>query len=98
MNHKWQGIRAAAVVCAAIGWWGLWYPELATAADSYAIVQEDGTVLPASEVIKCEFDERYCEELLQAEGSQIRFRSRFLQWLEEYFEKVGSEDDFRKQE
>jgi len=95
MKQKWQGVRTAVAVCAAIGWWGLWYPELATAADTYAIVLEDGTVLPASEVIECKFSELDCEELLQADGSQIRFRSRFLKWLEEYFEKVGSEDDFR---
>ena len=98
MNRKWQGLRMAMVCCAAIGWWGLWYPELSTAADTYAIVLEDGTVLSASEVVECEFGEQYCEELLQADNSQIRFRSRFLQWLEEYFEKVGSEDDFRENE
>lgn len=98
MNHKWQGVRLAMVMCMAIGWWGLWYPELITAADAYAIVQEDGTVLLASEVIECELGEAYCEELLQADHSQIRFRSRFLQWLEEYFEKVGSEDDFGENE
>lgn len=98
MNHRWQNVRIATVVCAAIGWWGMWYPELTTAADTYAIVQEDGTVLPASEVVKCDFGELYCEELLQADNSQIRFRSKFLQWLEEYFEKVGSEDDFRENE
>ena len=92
MNHRWQGVRMAAVLCAAIGWWGLWYPELATAADAYAIVQEDGTVLSASEVMECEFDEETYAELLQADSSQVRFRSRFLQWLEEYFEKVGSEE------
>ncbi len=92
MNHRWQGVRIAAVLSVAIGWWGLWYPQLATVADTYAIVQEDGTVLMSSEVIECELDEEYCAELLQADGSQVRFRSRLMEWLEEYFEKVRSEE------
>ncbi len=92
MNHKWQGVRLAAILCVAIGWWGLWYPELAREAEAYAIVQEDGTVLMASEVIECELDEESYAELFQAEGNQVRLRSRFLLWLEEYFKKDRSEE------
>lgn len=92
MNHKWQGIGLAAILSVAIGWWGLWYPELAKAAGAYAIVQEDGTILLASEVVECELDEEAFAKLLEAEDDQVRFRSRFLQWLEEYFEKDRSEE------
>lgn len=91
MNHRWQGIRLAVLLSVSIGWWGLWYPELATAADTYAIVSEDGTVQTPSEVIECELNEYSYSELLQMDCSEIHFSSRFWQWLEEYFEKVRSE-------
>lgn len=91
MNQKWQGVRFAAILCGVIGWWGLWYPEFAKEVDGYAIVQEDGTVLMASEVIECEFDKQIYSELLEMDGSQIRLRSKFLMWLEEYYEKDRSE-------
>ena len=91
MNHRWQGVRFALLASAAIGWWGLWYPELAKAADAYVIVNEDGTVQKASEVVECEFNEYSYLDLLKIDGEQIRFRSKIWQTVEEYFEKVRSE-------
>lgn len=92
MNHRGQEIRVALILSMAIGWWGLWYPELATAADAYVVVQEDGTVQTASEVIECGLDECTYWEMLQADGDQVRFRSKLWQMLEEYWKKVRSEE------
>ncbi len=92
MNQRGQGIRVALLLSVAISWWGLWYPELATAADAYVIVQEDGSVQTASEVIECGFGEYTYWEMLQAEGDQVRFRSKLWQILEEYWKKVRSEE------
>ncbi|MBQ7775142.1 MAG: hypothetical protein IJ379_04390 [Lachnospiraceae bacterium] len=92
MKQRWQGVRLALLCSVAIGWWGLWYPELATAADTYVIVYEDGTVQTAAEVIECGLDEQACWELLQMDGEQIHFRSKLWQSLEEYIEKVRSEE------
>lgn len=87
MNRRWQGIRMALCFSMAVGWWGLWYPELATAADTYAIVSEDGTVQKASEVVECGLNGYSYEELLQMDGTQLRFRSKLWQMIEEYFKK-----------
>ena len=34
MNKKTFGLRVAAGLCAALGWWGLLYPELALTPDT----------------------------------------------------------------
>lgn len=92
MNQKWQGVRIAVLFSIVISWWGLWYPELATAADTYVIVQEDGTVQKASEVIECGIGEYSYMDLLQIDGEQIRFRSKLWQAVEEYMKKVRSKE------
>lgn len=92
MNHRWQGVRLAVLFSMAVSWWGLWYSELATAADTYVIVNEDGTVQKASEVIECGFNECSYLDLLQIDTEQIRFRSKLWQTVEEYIKKVRSEE------
>ncbi len=91
MNSKWQGVKIAVLLSVAIGWWGLWYPELATEADTYAIVWEDGTVQSASEVIECELNGYSYMDLMEADNSQLQFRSKLWMKLEEYLKKVRSE-------
>ena len=41
MRKKWLGIRVAAGLCAALGWWGLLYPELALTPDTVKVSVED---------------------------------------------------------
>ncbi len=91
MNSKWQGAKIAVLLSVVIGWWGLWYPELATEAEVYAIVMEDGTVQSVSEVIECELSGYTYMDLMEADNSQIQFRSKMLMKLEEYLKKVRSE-------
>lgn len=93
MKCKMQGIRTVVLCSLAIGWWGLWYPELSAAADTYVIVYEDGTVQSAAEVLECGFDEYSYEELWEIEGDQIRFRCKLWQTVEEYIMKVRSGND-----
>ena len=38
MKKKWINIRIIAGMCAALGWWGLLYPELALTPDTVKVI------------------------------------------------------------
>ena len=75
---KWFGIRIATGICAAIGWWGMIYPELALTPDIVLIrtETEDGGLQEQSP--DWDFDSELYMELLGAGPSRIVFRSRIL--------------------
>lgn len=87
MKQKNLGIRAIISMCLAIGWWDLWYPEITREADIYRVVYEEGTVQNSQEVVKWELDEYTFYDFLSMDSDQIQFRSRLLEWIEEYFDK-----------
>ncbi|MBQ2804121.1 MAG: hypothetical protein IJF07_09520 [Lachnospiraceae bacterium] len=70
--------RVALTLCAAWGWWGILYPELTMTSDTYRIVYEDGTVQTDLEVVEWDFDNDIYKCLLEADSSQIHFRSRLF--------------------
>lgn len=62
-------------VCAALGWWGTFYPEFTLTSDTCRIVDESGSYI--------ETDDDYSRielygDILQAGRSHIRPRSRLL--------------------
>lgn len=62
-------------VCAALGWWGIFYPEFTLTSDTCRIVDESGSYI--------EMDDDYSglelyEDILQAGRSHIRPRSKLL--------------------
>ena len=67
---------------AALGWWGVLYPELTLTPDTYAIVGEEKAggeaVQKAEEVVKWDFSSDIYKKLLEAEAGQIQFKSRLL--------------------
>lgn len=65
-------------ICAAFGWWGLLYPELAMTPSTYKVIYEDTAVQKQENVVKWDFDDDIYWEILEADRSQIRFRSRLL--------------------
>lgn len=75
---------AAAAICAALGWWGVLYPELTMTPDTYRVICQDGTVQNVQEVVEWNFDSDIYLEILNAEPGRIHFRSRLLQTVEEY--------------
>lgn len=93
-------IEMALCACAALGWWGVFYPELAMTPDTYRVVREaklssDDAVLQEEgtsgddevyETIDWDFDREIYFEILQADVGQIRFKSRLLMSLREIFE------------
>ena len=78
-KNKWiLSIRFLLTVCAAYGWWGVLYPELTMTQDTYRIVMEDDAVQTEWEMIELEGDENIYEAILEADSSQVHFRSRLL--------------------
>lgn len=93
-------IEMALCICAALGWWGVFYPELTMTPDTYKVVREaklfsedkglqnEGT-FGDDEVCKTadwDFDREIYFEILQADAGQIRFKSKLLMSLKEMFE------------
>lgn len=78
MKKKWLVFRVAAGMCAALGWWGLLYPELTLTPDTVeiSVEEEDGSLRPLSG--EWDFDSGLYLELLGADPDQITFRSRLL--------------------
>ncbi|MDL2301172.1 hypothetical protein LJC58_02335 [Lachnospiraceae bacterium OttesenSCG-928-D06] len=76
-------LRIGITACAALLWWGFLYPELSLTPDTYEIILEDGSVQNQEEVIEWDFDSDILKQLLNAERSQIRFRSKILDIVRE---------------
>ena len=86
MKKYLTGIRIVTCICCAIVWWGLVFPEIAMTADTYNIVNDDGTVLSEEELLDIE-DSEILLEILNANKGQIRYRSELLHTASEYFQK-----------
>lgn len=68
-------------MCSALGCWGVLYPELTMTPDTYRVVCEDGTVQKEPKVVEWDFDSNIYMDILNADRSRIRFRSKLLQEL-----------------
>ena len=72
-------IRIMVTACAAFGWWGLLYPELTMTPSTLNVVYEEDSVQEMP--LEWDLDEDIYFELLEADRSQIRFKSRLLMRL-----------------
>lgn len=86
MKKKWLGIRIITGLCAALGWWGLLYPELTLTPDTVRVTggseEDTGNTLP----LEWSFDSSLYLDLLNADSGQISFRSRLLTDLSSFLE------------
>lgn len=78
MKKKWLGIRMSIGICAALGWWGLLYPELTLTPDTVKVIQlsEDGESLTLSQ--EWSFDSNLYWDIINAGSDRITFRSKLL--------------------
>jgi len=82
--------RAVIMMCAALGWWGIWFPELAVWADTVCVVEEEyseNTVQQREKMIEYDAAWEIIEGLKQADREQIQVKSRLLQLIEQYLQK-----------
>lgn len=92
--RKWKNFRAVLMICAALGWWGIWFPELAVWADAVCVVTQDsaqGSVQQGEKVVECDTAQEICDGLLHADKEQIQLRSRLFTLLEQYLQKNKDE-------
>lgn len=80
------GIRIIAAFCAALGWWGLLYPELTLTPDTVRIICENEDGSETLSDLEWELTDSLYLELLGAERGSIRFRSRLLTELNALWE------------
>lgn len=79
-------IRIVTALCAALGWWGLLYPELTLTPDTVKVIAgtQDGEEFLQERDF--DFGDSLYLELLNADRSSIRFRSRLLTELNAFWE------------
>ena len=88
MKKKWLGIRVAIGLCAALGWWGLLYPELALTPDTVKVSGSDEAGGPSDPAWS--FDSSLYLDLLNADRDNITFRSRLLTEIRELFKSFNN--------
>ena len=86
MKNKKLGIRIITAMCAALGWWGLLYPELTLTPETVRIVIEDASGQEISLDRNKSLDDSFYLELLEADSGSVRFRSRILTELNAFWE------------
>ena len=89
MKNKKLGIRIITAMCAALGWWGLLYPELTLTPETVRIVIEDASGQEISLDRNKSLDDSFYLELLEADSGSIRFRSRILTELNAFWEAIS---------
>ncbi len=88
MKKTISGILA---ICAALGWWGALYPQFTLVEGTYQIVEEPTVADSGENRLETELDgSRLYWSILDADCSQIRFKSRLLtEWSE--FHESGNQ-------
>ncbi len=86
-----KGLRIITAVCAALGWWGLLYPELTLTPDTVRVICEDGNGGEISADCQGLLDNNLYLDLLGTDRSNIRFRSRLLTELSAFWEAFSWE-------
>ena len=78
MKKKFLGIRVVLSMCAALGWWGFLYPQLAFTPDTVTIKAEDKDGSLRDVETGWDFDASLYRELLGIGPDKIILRSRLL--------------------
>lgn len=88
MKKKYAGIRVAFTICAALGWWGMLYPELTMTPDTYEVVWEEAVPGAEEKLPEWDADSDIYRMILETDSSRIRFRSRLLTKADEFWERL----------
>lgn len=83
--------RCICCMLVAIGWWSIWYPQIALPKEAVQIIDESGTVQDPEEVLECDSEEIPYELLKMMRKENVQVRFKVVELLQEYVEKVGKE-------
>ncbi len=86
MKKKRLELRILLSVCAAVGWWGMLYPQLAMTPDTYRIIYEDETVQASEDMLEWDFDSDICRRILEAEDGEVHLRSKLFTKISAFIE------------
>jgi hypothetical protein len=92
MKKRLTGIRITAVLCAALGWWGLIYPQFALTPDTVKVIQADGDGSGRDVTGETALDGSLLRDMLNAGEGCIRFRSRLYADLKPLVEAFQNAD------
>ena len=100
MKRVLTGVKTALCICAVLGWWGVLYPELVLTAETYRVCDDNGQ---ERQDIQAEPDIREGQNpptgqdiywnLLKADRSEIRFRSRLFAEWNKFMEAFNESDE-----
>lgn len=85
MRKRMTNLRAVLLLCAALGWWGYLYPDLAFNRETVKIL----TLNEAGEEVLLEDEEAcliYYRRLMQADNAHVRVRFKFLEEINSLLE------------
>lgn len=91
MKKKCLGIRIIISLCAALGWWGLLYPELSLTPDTVVFRIKDDSGTLREQPLEWDFDGSIYRDLLNAGPDRITFRSRLLTDFNTLWEAINGD-------
>lgn len=83
--------RCICYLIIALGWWSIWYPQIALPKEAVQIVDESGTVQDPAEVLECDCDEVPYELIKYMSTEKVQVRFKFVELFQDYVEKVRNE-------
>ena len=88
MKKKWLKSRAVITICAALGWWGLLYPELTLTPDTVIVYESDSSHRSATHSEISLSGRALYRALLSAKREDITYRSKLLEDLSLFWEAL----------
>ncbi len=89
MRKKWKEIRVLVGICAALGWWGVIYPELTLLPDTYQITSDEAVEEYNKESFHYEWsmDDTLYYDILKADKDSVVFKSKLWDSISALIEK-----------
>ena len=75
----WSKIKAVMMICVALGWWSVWFPEFAVWADAVCVAEYEQDITNKLQgEISLEEARVISREIVHADRDQIQIKSRLL--------------------
>lgn len=88
MKRRWKEIRILVGICAALGWWGVLYPELTLLPDTYKIVIRDEYENEKAFCYEWSSDDTLYRDILKTDKDNIVFKSKLWESISALIEKM----------
>ena len=83
--------RCVCYMLIALGWWSIWYPQIALPKEAVQIVDESGTVQDPAKVLECDSEEIPYELLKMMSKENVQVRFKCVELFQDYMEKFVNE-------